>query len=237
VKPGSELGTAGSPRVGLAVPAAGSGRRMGDRKKPLLELRGTPVLLWALRPFLALDEVVSVAVAMAEDEVDEPPEWLVQEDPRIQVVLGGETRRDSVWLAISALPDDLDVIAVHDAARPLVSTETIRRCVSEAASGVGAVAGVPATDTLKRVDSDDRIVETPDRSSMWQAHTPQVFPANDLIEAYRRAIEEDWPGTDDAALVERMGRPVRMVESSTQNLKLTRMDDMALAELLLADES
>ena len=223
----------GQARVGVAIPASGLGRRMGGFDKPFLELRGEPALLWAIRPFLALSEVVCLVVALPPRAAHNPPEWLTALDPRIRVTEGGKTRRHSVWNAIQVLPSDVRVIAVHDAARPLVDVEVIRRCVVMAHAGKGAVAGVPSTDTVKRVDGERCIVETPDRSTLWQAQTPQVFPRDLLVEAYRRADEEDWPATDDSALVERVGGTVCMVEASRRNMKVTRPEDVAVVEALL----
>lgn len=217
-------------RVGVVVPAAGSGRRMGGLSKPFLELAGEPVLLHALRPFLAQASVVSVVVALAPDDAASPPDWLAGLDERIAVVVGGETRTESVGNALAALSPDVDVIAVHDAARPLVTTEVVAECIAVAAGGQGAVAGCPAVDTMKEVDGGGRIVHTVDRSSLWRAHTPQVFPAALLRAAYERA----GPGaTDDAALVEGMDVEIRMVDGGAWNLKVTRPDDLPVAEALL----
>ncbi len=218
-------------RVGVAVPAAGSGRRMGGVRKPFLDLLGEPVLVHALRPFLSDPRVRSVLVALSLEDSRDPPPWLTDLDPRIRVVAGGETRGASVRAAIEAMDDDIDVIAVHDAARPLVSAEVVSACIDVAAGGVGAVAGCPAVDTMKRVDLERAIVETPDRTSLWHAHTPQVFPASMLRQAYERG---DVSATDDAALVEAAGARVVMVDDGGLNPKVTRRDDVAVAEALLA---
>ena len=217
-------------RVGVAVPAAGSGQRMGGVRKPFLDLRGEPVLVHALRPFLQDERVVSVVVALGEADAASPPSWLLSLDPRVAVVAGGATRADSVRHALGALPADLDVIAVHDAARPLVEAAVVARCIDVAAGGEGAVAGCPAVDTMKEVDDGGHIVSTPDRARLWHAHTPQVFPAAVL----RRAYDASLSGvTDDASLVEGLGVPVRMVDGGAVNLKVTRGDDVLLAEAVL----
>ncbi len=217
-------------RVGVAVPAAGSGQRMGGARKPFLELAGEPVLLRALRPFLADSRVTAVVVALADPDAAAPPAWLTGLDARVRVVTGGETRAESVRRAVAALPEDLDVVAVHDAARPLVTEELVARCIDVAAAGEGAVAGCPAVDTMKEVDGEGRILGTPDRRRIWHAHTPQVFPAD----ALRRAYQGDLAGaTDDASLVERCGLTIRMVDGGPTNLKVTRADDLALAEAIL----
>lgn len=218
------------PRVGVAVPAAGLGVRMGGLRKPFLELAGEPVLRHALRPFLSEPRVVAIVVALAPDDAREPPAWITDLDGRVKVVAGGDTRTDSVRNAIRALPDDVDIIAVHDAARPLVTSAMISECIDVAAEGRGAVAGCPAVDTMKRVDEQGRVVETPSRVAMWHAHTPQVFPA-DLL---RRAYEGDRSGTDDSALVESVGGRVQMVDGGSTNIKVTRPEDIPIAEAILA---
>lgn len=215
--------------VGVAVPAAGEGRRMGGVRKPFLEMAGHPVLVHALRPFLGEVRVVRIAVALPPDLATDPPAWLTALDPRIVVVAGGASRGASVAAAIDAL-GEVDLIAVHDAARPLLTTETLARCIDVASTGRGAVAGTPAVDTIKRVGSDGRIVETPDRSTLWSAHTPQIFPA-DLL---RQAYGSGEAATDDSALVEAMGEVVQMVDDGGWNLKVTRPEDVAVAEALIA---
>jgi 2-C-methyl-D-erythritol 4-phosphate cytidylyltransferase len=203
---------------------------MGGVRKPFLHLLGEPVLVHSLRPFLADLRVDSVVVALAPDDACDPPRWLTDLDPRIHVVAGGETRAASVRAAVRAMADEIDVIAVHDAARPLVSDEVVTACIDVAAGGDGAVAGCPAVDTMKRVDADASIVDTPDRATLWHAHTPQVFPGEILREAYARG---DDSATDDSALVEASGLRIVMVDDGGMNLKVTRPHDVAVAEAIL----
>ncbi len=224
----------GEPTVGVVIPAAGSGQRMGGLAKPFLELSGEPILLRALRPFLEHSGVREVVVPLPTAHAESPPAWLMESDDRIRVVAGGETRRDSVWAGLQALSDVLDIAVVHDGARPFVSPEVIGRCISLAGRGVGGVAGVPAVDTIKEVDGGLCVLATPDRSRLWHAQTPQAFPLDVIMDAYRRAFTEDFPATDDAALVERVGGRVVMVESSGDNLKITRPEDLEMAELMLS---
>lgn len=214
----------------MVVPAAGSGRRMGGRKKQYLTLCGEPVLLRALRPFLRRSDVREIIVALPEEDLDDPPAWLGDADPRIRLVAGGATRGASVRAGLGALSGGVAWVAVHDGARPLLDDETVERCLTVARSGVGAVAGVPAVDTVKEVDSDGRVVRTPDRSRLWRAQTPQVFPRAMLDSAYGTASEAELQASDDAMLVERRGGEVRMVRGSPRNIKVTRPGDLALAE-------
>jgi 2-C-methyl-D-erythritol 4-phosphate cytidylyltransferase len=203
---------------------------MGGVRKPFLDLLGEPVLAHALRPFLADTRVVALVIALGAADADDPPGWLTSLDPRIRVVAGGDTRGESVRNAIRALPDDVDLVAIHDAARPLVTADLVSRCIDVAAGGEGAVAGCPAVDTMKQVDQEGRVLGTPDRGGLWHAHTPQVFPAA----AVRRAYAGDLRGaTDDASLLETSGLTVRMVDGGSWNLKVTRSSDVAVAEALL----
>ena len=204
---------------------------MGGARKPLLQLAGEPILVHALRPFLADPRVTRIAVAMTADDVKALPDWLTGVDHRVVVVEGGDTRGVSVARAIAALPDDVSVIAVHDAARPLVTRRVIAQCIDLAHSGFGAVAGSPAIDTIKRVDGRAFVTGTPDRSTLWQAHTPQVFPADELRAAYASGVDT---ATDDAALVEAAGGRIRMVDDGGTNLKVTRPVDLVVAEAILS---
>lgn len=209
---------------------------MGGARKPFLVLAGEPLLVHALRPFLDTPGVEALAVAVLEEDLEEAREWVEAMDPRLRVVAGGATRSDSVSRAVDALPPSVEVILVHDGARPLVTRDTVLRCIRVAASGEGAVAGWPATDTLKEVDAKGRIVRTPDRDRVWHAQTPQGFPA-EVLRAALADPELRSRATDDASLVEAAGTPVRMVEGSPENLKVTRPGDLPMAEFLLARRS
>jgi 2-C-methyl-D-erythritol 4-phosphate cytidylyltransferase len=205
---------------------------MGGVRKAFLELAGEPALVHALRPFLRELRVTKVVVALPPDDAAAPPPWLRRLAPRVGVVPGGGTRTESVRAAIGALPAELDAIAVHDAARPLVTAAVVARCIDLALEGFGAVAGCPAVDTLKRVGPDQTIVDTPDRAAFWHAQTPQVFPASVLRAAYADPAAD---GTDDATLVERAGPAmvVRMVDAGAANLKVTQPLDVLVAEAIL----
>lgn len=203
---------------------------MGGVRKPFLELAGRPALVHALRPFLAEPRVVSVVVALAAEDASAPPAWLTELDPRVSIVEGGATRTQSVRRAIAALPDDIDVIAVHDAARPLVTANTVGQCIDVAGRGSGAVAGCRSVDTMKRVDEGGRVIETLARAALWRAQTPQVFPADVLLRAYG---VEGAEGTDDAALVEQIGGAIQMVDAGPWNIKVTHAEDVVVAGAVL----
>jgi 2-C-methyl-D-erythritol 4-phosphate cytidylyltransferase len=219
-------------RVAVVIPAGGAGRRMGGACKPLLMLRDRPILAHTLQPFLERDDVVSIVIAVPPELLDAPPQWL-RELQRVQLVAGGAERGDSVRNALAVVPDDADIVLVHDAARPLVSGDVIERCVHAAAAGRSVIAAVRVVDTIKDVDDGGRIEGTLDRRRLWAAQTPQAFPLAVLRDAYARALAERVSATDDAALVTRFGGTVTVVEGAPENIKITAPADLAMAEALI----
>jgi 2-C-methyl-D-erythritol 4-phosphate cytidylyltransferase len=218
-------------RAAAVIPAGGSGHRMGAGvRKQYLELGGEPILVRSLRPFLQHPAFHWVVVALPAEDMAEPPLFLPD---GVTVVAGGATRGDSVRYGLEAVPSSADVVLVHDAARPLVSRALVDRVLAIAATGIGAVAAVPVVDTLKRVAPDGAIRETLDRAGLWHVQTPQGFPLPVIVDAYRRAAEQQFVATDDSALVERYGGRVVVVEGDVRNIKVTRQQDLALAETFL----
>jgi 2-C-methyl-D-erythritol 4-phosphate cytidylyltransferase len=219
--------------VAVIVPAGGAGRRMGGVYKAFVDLAGEPLLARCLRPFLARADVCCIVVALPPDLNAAPPAWLLA-DARVRTVSGGAERDDSVRNALPLVPSDVDVILVHDAARPLVSAAVVARCIDAAASGRCVTAAVPVTDTIKHVAQDGTIVDTPDRSTLRAAQTPQAFPAAVLRAAHARALTDGVRATDDAAVVARIGETVSVVDGAAENIKITTRIDLLVAEALLA---
>lgn len=217
-------------KVGAVIVAAGSGTRMG-RPKQFLPLAGRPVCEWALQAFLDCPEVAAVALVMSPENVKEHGPRLASS--RVVIVEGGATRMGSVQNGFKALPTDVDVVAVHDGARPLVTPAVIRATVTEALRSGAAVAAVPAKDTLKRAGAGRVVAETPDRSSFWQAQTPQTYRRSVLDEALKRFAHEA-DATDESQLVERAGHKVTLVEASYENIKITTPEDLVTASAHLA---
>ena len=217
-------------RAAAVVVAGGAGTRLGGPvRKQYLHIGGEPVLLRAVRPFLDHPRIASVVVVLPPDDVADPPRWL--SDLPVRIVAGGAERGDSVFNGLTAVPDGVDRVLVHDGARPFVSADVIGRVLD--ADG-GVIAAVPVTDTIQQVDADGVITSTPDRSTLWQAQTPQGFPRAALLDAYRRARADGIVLTDDAAVYARYAGPVRVVPGSPRNLKVTRPDDLPVAEALAA---
>lgn len=220
------------PRVAVVVPAAGLGSRMGSGvRKPMIQLGERSILAWALAPFLQRSDVVEVVVAVSPDGES----VRLPDDPRVTSTAGGSSRFDSVAQGLAALSTNAGVVAVHDAARPFPPPEAIARCIAIASEGCGAVTGVPATDTVKEVDSGGAVLRTPDRKGLWYAHTPQVFPRALLEEAVATCRAAGFEPTDDAGAVEFAGGTVKMVQGSPRNLKVTYPTDVVVARALIKE--
>jgi 2-C-methyl-D-erythritol 4-phosphate cytidylyltransferase len=212
------------------VVAGGAGTRLGGPvRKQYLEVGGEPVLLRAVLPFLHHPRVTSVVVVLPREDVAHPPAWLASLD--VAIVAGGAERGDSVLNGLLALPADVTHVLIHDGARPFVSTDVIGRVLDGCVEG-GAIAAVPVTDTIQQVDRDGVITATPDRAALWQAQTPQGFPRAALLDAYHRARTDRVAATDDAGLYARYVGPVRVVMGAYDNLKVTRPEDLRIAEAI-----
>lgn len=226
-------------KLAVIIPAAGSGSRMGARvPKPFLKLHGVSVLEHTIRAFAQVDEVEQVVISTSADwisEVEAILENFKNDVSFLDVVQGGRERQHSIYNALPKIFQEIDLIAVHDAVRPFISKELIKECCEAAEEFGGAIVAVPAKDTIKKVNADSVIVNTPDRSELWQAQTPQIFQKKLLIKAYDSAIREEFTGTDDASLVERIGGNIKVVEGDRRNLKITYPIDLKVAELILTE--
>jgi len=225
-------------RLLVLVPAGGTGERFGGPEpKQFTEIGGRPVLRWTLERLLLL-EPAHLVVALPPGRVLPLADWGLPAD-RVGWVAGGTSRQESVSAGLAALPpgDDLDLVAVHDGARPATDLEDLRAVVAAAARTGGAVLGRRLSDTVKRL-AGDRIVGTLDRRELFRAETPQVFHRSLLTEALARAAAEGVGGTDESALVERFGAvEIVAVEAGRPNPKLTVAGDLDLVARLLLKEA
>lgn len=213
------------------VLGAGSGTRMkSDKNKMLLEVMGKTVLERSVQAFLDNPEIDEIIVTAREQDLEEYIALL--DDDRISFVIGGRTRQESVRNAVETI-DDADLIIIHDGARPFVREQEIDNAIRQAAEHGAAAVGVPVKDTIKVIDGEHFVVDTPERATLFAVQTPQVF----RFDIYRRALEaaqksgKDY--TDDCQLAEAIGVKVKMVEGDYANIKITTPDDIAVAENIL----
>ena len=222
--------------VSVIFPAAGQGKRMqAGINKVLLTLGGEPILVRTLKTFSAVEEVGELIVVVAADEVTAVEGQLqkVSGLKPFQVVAGGSERQYSIYNGLQQVAKAADVVLVHDAARPLVSVKTIQAVIDTARAKGGAIAAVPAKNTIKVVDDEGLVVDTPPRSTLWEVQTPQGFRKDILLKANEAAVADKFLGTDDASLVERIGAPVAVVQSDYRNIKVTTPEDLLVAEAFL----
>lgn len=223
--------------VGVVIVAGGSSTRTQAAKTGELKqfrwVAGKPALLHSLQTFMARPDVLSVVCVLPRDYVADPPPWIFQCDiDRLLLAPGGRTRTESVRHGLEDLPDEVSIVLVHDAARPLVDDATINRVVDTVRHGQSAIAALPVVDTLKEVDEEGRIVRTIERERLWRAQTPQGFPRDVIVRAHREAATERLSATDDAGLCERLGIPVVVVRGSERAMKITEEADFERAEAL-----
>lgn len=220
--------------VAAIVVAAGEGRRFGSPKQFAL-LCGRSVLEWSLAAFEAHPRVGEIVLVLPDEALG--PRFTAAFAKVRSVVRGGARRQDSVQAGFSRLDRHrTDIVLVHDGARPLVGDALIRRVIREAGEHGAAVPALPVEDTVKE-GAGGRVVRTVDRSSLYRVQTPQGFTYEILEEAFRRAREDKFAGTDDASLVERLGKPVVLVEGDPRNIKITTLLDLRWAEESLHDEN
>ena len=218
----------------VVLPAAGSGKRMkADKNKLLLELFDKPIFIYTLEVFQQDSNCEAVWLAVKEEE-QALMKKLVENYEITKVAgfaTGGAERQDSVRACLEMIPA-CEVVLVHDAARPFIEPDVITRLAEEAAESGAAIAGVRVKDTIKKAESGI-ITETVERENLWIIQTPQAFKYSLIKEAATAAFEAGYMGTDEAMLVERLGHPVKIVESNYENVKMTTPDDLIYGKAIL----
>jgi 2-C-methyl-D-erythritol 4-phosphate cytidylyltransferase len=224
---------------GAIIVAAGRGTRFG-RPKQLVELGGKPLVAWSIDVFAGMPEIVDIVV-VTEPEYMDAMEAVAR--PRagalgLSIVRGGESRERSVRAGLAVLPEHCAGVLVHDGARPLVRAQDVRAGMRIVRPGTASLLATPAVDTMKIVDLEHKVTRTLERASLWAAQTPQFAAAKDLQRAHAEAERHQWPAsTDDAALLERAGVDVFVVESDPDNFKITIPGDIARAETILRERA
>ena len=223
-------------KLALIIPAAGSGSRLKrETPKPYIKICDATILEHTIRPFTQLDNLCKVVIATSQtylQEAEKIAKKAVSDFVEVVIVEGGAERQDSIYNALQTIKV-ADLTAIHDAVRPFILPSQIRACCNSATVVGAAIIAVPAKDTIKQVGKNNIIQSTPDRSTLWQAQTPQIFQTDIIKEAYAKAKTDGIVGTDDASLVEYLGNDVKVVEGSRENFKITYPLDLQVANTLL----
>jgi 2-C-methyl-D-erythritol 4-phosphate cytidylyltransferase len=226
--------------VTAIIVAAGEGRRIGGKvPKAYLPIAGRPMVLRTLDRFYSASVVDNVILIVAPPELSRCEE-LLRADSKLAgrswiLQSGGATRQQSVKKGLEIIDARTEIVIIHDGARPFISPDLIGRCVAEAYEKGAVVVGLPARDTIKFVTEDRWVQATPPRSTLWEIQTPQVFRKNLIVAAHDAAALQEVDATDDAMLVERLGKPVYVLEGERTNMKITMPEDVCLAETLIRE--
>ena len=219
----------------IIVAGGGSTRTAGKELKQFRWVAGKPMLLHSLQTFMEREDVVSVVCVIPREYVPDPPPWIFQCDvDRLMLSVGGRTRTESVSNGLADLPNEAQIALIHDAARPLIDQAMIDRVIARAREGVAVVPGLPVVDTIKEVGADGFVTTTHDRARLHRVQTPQGFPREMIERAHRDARAAGVTATDDAALCERLGIPVAIVDGDERTMKVTQEADFERIELLFA---
>jgi len=220
------------------IPAAGTGVRMGGGiPKQFLSLEGVPIFVHTLRKFAASDAIDDIFLALRPEDMERAQIDVEREHlaKPVRLVGGGATRQETVARALAEAPPATEVVVVHDAVRPFIELALIQRVVEAAAKDGAAILGIPSVDTVKQVERQS-ILGTIPRERIVLAQTPQAFRHAIIQEAFARAAADEFAGTDESSLVERLGYPVTVLMGSDRNIKITKPSDLPLARLYIAQE-
>lgn len=220
----------------IIVAAGNSTRMKNTENKQFVEILGKPVLAYTLEAFEECDLVSQIIIVTKEEDIVYCNNAIVEEYGFTKVkkiIAGGEERQQSVYNGLKEVEQDADIVVIHDGARPLVDAEDIEKSIFECIESKAVVIGVKIKDTIKMVDQNGFVVETPDRQNLWIAQTPQTFDYKIILKAHEIAKQEGLMGTDDAVLVERLGYKVKVVEGKYENIKITTEDDLKIVEAFL----
>jgi 2-C-methyl-D-erythritol 4-phosphate cytidylyltransferase len=219
------------------IPAAGSGVRMGSTvKKPYLLLAGQPLLHHALKAFDRAPSIDWIIIAVAPGEEASCEAEVVRKYPfkkNITIIAGGNVRQDSVRRLLEQTPEDTSLVLIHDGARPLITVDLIERALAETKKWQATVAAVPAKDTIQVTNEAGFVQQTLPREQLWSIQTPQTFALQLIREAHAQALQDGFVGTDEGSLVQRLGKPVKIIMGAYDNIKVTTPEDLIVAEALM----
>jgi 2-C-methyl-D-erythritol 4-phosphate cytidylyltransferase len=220
----------------VVIVAAGTGSRMNmDINKQFIKIYDKEVVAYTIDAFYNNENIDEIVVVIREDEEAFFVEHIINKYiyKNIKIAQGGKERQDSVYNGLKKLDPNCDVVIIHDGARPFITRKVIDESIREANLNKAVVVGVPVKDTIKVIDNNNIIKDTPNRKHLWAVQTPQVFNYKLLMNAYENAYNKGYYGTDDAMLVEYLGQEVKMIMGSYENIKITTSEDIGFGENIL----
>ncbi len=219
------------------IVAAGKGKRMGgDISKQYLEIGGVPILTRTLWNFQNCDIIDDMVLVTGKDDIEFCEKEIIEKYnvKKVKAIIeGGAERQNSVYNGLCALDSDTDIVLIHDGVRPFLKGEYIEKIIYETQKYESCVLGVKVKDTIKVCDENGIVSETPERNGLWIAQTPQSFKYDLIMEAHKKAIEDNFLGTDDSMLVERIGKKVKMTEGDYDNIKITTVEDLYFGDAII----
>ena len=220
----------------VVIVSAGRGSRMkADINKQFLKLKGKEVIAHTIDKFYNNKNIDQIVVVVKEDEADFFRRNIIDKYgyKNIKIAFGGKERQDSVFNGLKAVNERCDIVLIHDGARPFVTDEIIKNSIECAKKNKCVIVGVPVKDTIKIINKDNEVCDTPNRSTLWSIQTPQVFEYLSIIKAHKIAKEKSYYGTDDSMLMEYLGYNVKVIEGSYNNIKITTPEDLKIGEEIL----
>ena len=223
----------------VVIVSAGRGSRMkADINKQFLKLQNKEVIAHTIDKFYNNENIGEIIVVVSEDEAEFFKINIIEKYgyKNIKIAFGGSERQDSVYNGLKMVDENCKIVLIHDGARPFVNNETIDSAIESAKENKCVIVGVPVKDTIKVIDENNNVCDTPDRSTLWSIQTPQVFDYSLIMKAHEKAREDNYYGTDDSMLMEYFGQKVKVVEGSYNNIKITTPEDLKIGEEILRDK-
>ena len=223
----------------VVIVSAGRGSRMkADINKQFLKLQNKEVIAHTIDKFYNNENIGEIIVVVREDEAEFFKINMIEKYgyKNIKIAFGGSERQDSVYNGLKMVDENCKIVLIHDGARPFVNNETIDSAIESAKENKCVIVGVPVKDTIKVIDENNNVCDTPDRSTLWSIQTPQVFDYSLIMKAHEKAREDNYYGTDDSMLMEYFGQKVKVVEGSYNNIKITTPEDLKIGEEILRDK-
>lgn len=223
--------------ISTVIVAGGKGKRMGQTtSKQYINIMNREILAWTIKVFEEIDEIDQIVLVIPKDDIKFCTENIVVKYSfkKISCIVGGGSeRQQSVYNGLLACDENTDIVLIHDGVRPLINKEIVIETIKCALQYGAAAAAIPVKDTIKIVDENNFIIDTPDRAKLYAIQTPQTFKYDLILKAHKKALEDNFLGTDDTMLVERLEKRVKLIIGSYMNIKITTPEDLIFAEEIL----